>query len=130
VDQSSRRRAVILHICFCALFFSLIVRLYGIQVVGHETYKAKSVLQSSGNRFVDLPPGAIYDSRGLPLAVSAPMKAVWANPEAIVDKPESAYQLLVGDAGPFFLDGRTIIGRYGPNTHRLEKIEAALAAKR
>jgi hypothetical protein len=44
----------------------------------------------------------------------------------IVDKPESAYRLLVGDQGPFFLEGSTIIGRYGPNTHAMEKIERAL----
>jgi len=93
VDQSSRRRAVVLHICFCALFFGLIVRLYGIQVTGHETYKARLVDQTSGRRTVELPPGAIYDRRGLPLAVSAPVEAVWANPEAIVDKPAAA-QLL------------------------------------
>ena len=36
MDQSSRRRAAVLYACFCVLFFSLIVRLYGIQVVGHE----------------------------------------------------------------------------------------------
>src|SRR5262245_51898006 len=37
--------------------------------------------------------------------------------ERVVDKPVSAYSLRVGDEGPFFLAGETIIGRYGPNTH-------------
>jgi cell division protein FtsI (penicillin-binding protein 3) len=90
VDQSSRRRAVVLHICFCALFFSLIVRLYGIQIASHESYKTQRDVQTAGRRNIDLPPGAIYDIRGLPLAVSSPVEAVWANPSAISDKPAAA----------------------------------------
>lgn len=59
------------------------------------------------------------------LKVSRTLKGVSAT-VVIVDKPQSAYRLLVGDSGPFFIEKGTIIGRYGPNTHTLQKIESAL----
>ncbi len=90
MDQSSRRRALVLHVCFCALFFGLIVRLYGIQVTNHPKHAADKTVQNSGSRHIDIPPGAIYDSRGCLLAVSAPVEALWANPSAIADKPGAA----------------------------------------
>ena len=45
----------------------------------------------------------------------------------VVDKPEAPYALRPGDKGPFFLKDGAIIGRYGPDTHSLKRIEAALA---
>ncbi len=47
--------------------------------------------------------------------------------ELVVEKPEGAYTLEVGEAGPFFIANGAIIGRYGPRTHSLAKIETALA---
>jgi cell division protein FtsI (penicillin-binding protein 3) len=90
VDQSSRRRAVILHVCFCALFVGLIARLYAIQVVGHETYKATLDRQTKSTIKVSSPPGAIYDRNLVPLALSQPIDAAWANPQAIADKPAAS----------------------------------------
>ena len=90
MDQSSRRRAVILHVCFCALFVGLIARLYAIQVVGHETYKAQLHDQVTGRINISSPPGAIYDKNRVPLALSQPIDAAWANPQAIADKPGAA----------------------------------------
>lgn len=46
--------------------------------------------------------------------------------EIVVEKPEAPYMLNPGNSGPFFLEGERIIGRYGPDTHRLEAIERAL----
>jgi hypothetical protein len=46
--------------------------------------------------------------------------------EIEIDKPESGYTLEVGETGPFFIGEGKIIGRYGPATHTLAKIEAAL----
>ncbi|MBI5508907.1 MAG: hypothetical protein HY903_09155 [Deltaproteobacteria bacterium] len=47
----------------------------------------------------------------------------------VVEKPEAPYLLKVGDGGPFFLEGLQIIGRYGPDSHRLEAIERALGTQ-
>lgn len=45
-------------------------------------------------------------------------------------KPEAGYALRQGATGPFLLDGATptanILGRYGPDTWRVEAVEAAL----
>lgn len=73
----------------------------------------------------DVDVGIKTPSQKVRLRVSRTLKGMSAT-EVIVDKPESAYRLLVGDAGPFFVEAGTIIGRYGPNTHPLAKIEAAL----
>jgi len=47
-----------------------------------------------------------------------------------VFKPAGGYALSAGNHGPFLLDGTThgatILGRYGPDTWRLQDIEAAL----
>ncbi|HZE96140.1 MAG TPA: penicillin-binding transpeptidase domain-containing protein, partial [Planctomycetota bacterium] len=90
MDQSSRRRAVVLHILFCAVFLGLIARLYAIQIVGHETYKEQLSKQKEGKTEITAPPGPIYDSRGIALAISCPIDAAWANPSAIADKPAAA----------------------------------------
>jgi len=51
--------------------------------------------------------------------------------ELVVDKPLAAYALRAGNRGPFLLDGTqtypVILGRYGPDSYALAKIEAALA---
>jgi len=90
VDQSSRRRAVVLHVCFCALFLGLIGRLYYIQVRQHDAFKSKAIDGARGKIEISTPPGAIYDRRDVPLAISCPIDAAWANPQAIADKPAAA----------------------------------------
>lgn len=51
--------------------------------------------------------------------------------ELVVDKPLASYALRAGNKGPFLLDGTqphpVILGRYGPDSYALGKIEAALA---
>jgi cell division protein FtsI (penicillin-binding protein 3) len=90
VDQSSRRRAAVLHVFSCLLFLGLVARLYWIQVRNHDHYQAELSKQSHGRDEVNLPPGPIYDGNGLPLAVSCPLEMAWANPSAIADKPAAA----------------------------------------
>jgi hypothetical protein len=59
------------------------------------------------------------------LAVERDLKGAGAS-DLVVEKPEAPYLLQSGDGGPFFLEGERIIGRYGPDTHRLAAIEKAL----
>ncbi len=75
----------------------------------------------------DVDVGMKTPSQKVKLKVSRTLKGMSAT-EVIVDKPEAPYRLIVGESGAFFLESGTIIGRYGPNTHKLEKIEAALKA--
>ena len=48
--------------------------------------------------------------------------------EVTVTKPEAAYLLKAGNGGPFVLgEGNVILGRYGPDTWRVDALEAALS---
>ena len=48
--------------------------------------------------------------------------------ELVVSKPEAPYLLRPGNRGPFLVNRRSeIIGRYGPDTYSLAKLEAALS---
>lgn len=51
--------------------------------------------------------------------------------ELVADKPVSAYGLRAGNKGPFLLDGTkphpVILGRYGPDSYALARIQSALA---
>jgi hypothetical protein len=51
-----------------------------------------------------------------------------------VQKPVAAYALRPGNKGPFFLQAGSpnplILGRYGPDTHRMHLVEAALKPKK
>jgi hypothetical protein len=47
--------------------------------------------------------------------------------ELVVEKPEAGYALRVGNQGPFLIDASNVIlGRYGPDSYSVEKIERAL----
>jgi len=47
--------------------------------------------------------------------------------ELVVEKPEAGYALRVGNHGPFLIDASNVIlGRYGPDSYSLEKVEKAL----
>jgi hypothetical protein len=57
---------------------------------------------------------------------------ILAPAELEVEKPEAKYSLRPGNRGPFLLEdtprGAVILGRYGPDTWRLETVERALDA--
>jgi hypothetical protein len=81
--------------------------------------RAKKVLPT------DVDVGMKTPSQKVKLKVSRTLKGISAT-EVVVEKPEAAYRLVVGESGAFFLESGKIIGRYGPNTHKLDKVEAAL----
>jgi cell division protein FtsI (penicillin-binding protein 3) len=87
VDRSSRRKAGALVAVFSALFFALGVRLYTIQVLGHETYSARRDTQSQGRVREEIPTGPILDARGQWLALSAPLPSIWVNPSMLGRDP-------------------------------------------
>jgi hypothetical protein len=55
-----------------------------------------------------------------------------ASGEVIAEKPEAGYALRAGNRGPFLLDGSAqprILGRYGPDSWAMAKLEEALRAR-
>jgi cell division protein FtsI (penicillin-binding protein 3) len=90
VDQSARRRAVLLGLGIFGLFLALVARLYAIQIVEHDAYSEKSRSQGKALFSVDSPRGSVFDRNLQALAVSVPVSSVWANPRAISDWPQAA----------------------------------------
>jgi len=90
VDQSSRRRAGIIHLSFCALFLGLISRLYCVQIRDHDEQLAKRGNQTTGKTTVEKVRGVVKDRTGQILAVSCPVDYVWVNPSVIPDSVGAA----------------------------------------
>lgn len=60
-------------------------------------------------------------------------KALHGKPPAVltVNKPEAGYSLREGNHGPFLIDAKNnILGRYGPDSYSMERVEKALASKK
>lgn len=86
------------------------------------------------------------EDRGRPLDASADrppqrvhlrvVRTLLGRPGAAVValKPTAGYMLRAGNQGPFLLDGGSpepgILGRHGPDTYRVDVLEAALALRR
>ena len=74
--------------------------------------------------------GWLSPSQVVKLKVSRVLRGS-ANGELVAEKPEAGYALRAGNKGPFLLDGSAqpkILGRYGPDSYALAKLEAALRA--
>ena len=69
-------------------------------------------------------------SQVVKLSVKRVLKGKTEAKEITVEKPEGGYALRAGNHGPFLLDGTrpnpVILGRYGPDSYALARIEAAL----
>ncbi len=88
---------------------------------------------------VPAPPGAAdvghhVRSQTVKLKVSRVLKGKVGTTELVAEKPVAGYALKTGNKGPFLLDDSkpnpVILGRYGPDTYRLPKIEDSLKAAR
>lgn len=90
MDQGPRRRAGIAGAILCAIFFALLVRLYQVQVLGHEDARDRRDAQGRGATTIVTGRGYISDKNGNILACSVPMESVWANPSALADLPQAS----------------------------------------
>ena len=92
------------------------------------------VAQGEAAEVVDAPRGATSTgqkagSQKVKLLVKKVLKGDPVR-EVTVVKPEAGYALKVGNAGLFLIDaGKTILGRYGPDSYAREKIETAIKQK-
>ena len=72
--------------------------------------------------------GHLVASQVVKLKVKRVLKGQVAG-EVVVEKPEAGYALRAGNKGPFVLDGSKqprILGRYGPDSWSMSKLEEAL----
>jgi hypothetical protein len=74
--------------------------------------------------------GARAPSQQVKLKVRKVLKGQ-AVTELVVTKPEAGYALKAGNQGPFLVDANhTILGRYGPDSWNIARIEQALTRAR
>lgn len=79
--------------------------------------------------------GAVASAQSVELSITRVLKGPreWKpGTKIVVEKPPAGYALREGNKGPFLVKlgkdgkGHVIIGRYGPDTYRLDDIERAL----
>ena len=92
-------RRLVLALAIAALWTAGIgARLYGLQVVDHERYRAEAAKRHLLHVELEPPRGTIYDARGRELAVSIEVDSAWADPGEIED-PAAAARLLAAATG-------------------------------
>jgi len=93
------RRRLALALAAAALWtVGIGVRLYGLQVVEHDRYRAEAAKRHLLHVELEPPRGTIYDVRGRELAVSIEVDSAWADPGE-VDDPATAARLLAAATG-------------------------------
>lgn len=77
------------------------------------------------------PAAADVPSQQVEVRVARSLRGSPAGDVVTAEKPAGAYALREGSAGPFLLErtdsGLVILGRYGPDSYRIEDVEAALS---
>lgn len=88
---TGRARAVMAALAVA--FFGLVLRLYALQVSGHEESAKRRDDQSRGRLDLRRPRGLILDAQSQTLAVSIPVSSVFAEPRRLTDPAGSARRL-------------------------------------
>ena len=107
VERSARRRAGAVLFAGAILFVALFVRLFEIQVLGHEHYTSIRNRQSLTHQSLVHVRGRIYDRNGDLMALSVPVPSVFADPQKV---PANAAGVRTGQPGPRFPRGEGALG--------------------
>ena len=109
-NQVIRSRTVLMMLIFgVATFAVLLVKLYNLQIVKHESLQEKAVAQQTRSTVVSASRGTIYDKNGNVLAVSASAETVFISPREIADdKEENASEIARGLARILDVDQASI----------------------
>ena len=70
---------------FCSLAF-LLGRVARLQIIKPDNLVKQEDMRSLRQLAIDAPRGMIMDREGRPLAVSVPVRAVWADPKTVLAK--------------------------------------------
>lgn len=102
VPHSARIRAYLAGAIVTAGLCGVAWRAYALQVNDADHYRELAERQHAMNVDIPAPRGDVIDAVGRPLAVSADVDSIWANPRAIHDVTDTAdklAKLIGGDAG-------------------------------
>ena len=81
--QMLRRTLFLMSVCGIAVFIVLLMRLYKLQIVDHEYYESLAISQQLREVSGSVNRGTIYDSKMIPLAISATVDNVYLSPAEI-----------------------------------------------
>ena len=81
--QMLRRTLFLMSVCGIAVFLLLVWRLYKLQIIDHEHYESLAINQQLREVQGAVSRGTIYDSKMIPLAVSASVDNVYLSPAEI-----------------------------------------------
>ncbi|MCD7929225.1 MAG: penicillin-binding protein, partial [Clostridiales bacterium] len=83
-----RRTVLLLAVCGVVMFLPIVYKLWYWQISRHDEIEQKAVQQQTSELSVSAQRGAIYDSEGNVLAISASAYDVILSPKAISDKQQ------------------------------------------
>jgi cell division protein FtsI/penicillin-binding protein 2 len=89
-------RLLILFVCFCIMFYLLVVKLFDIQIINAGTYSSSSSIPSFRTMELSAQRGTIFDRHGRPLAVNEVAMILKIDPAAIEtgDTNRAIYELI------------------------------------
>lgn len=91
--RPSRRRLFVVLLCLVALFAGVTLRLVFLQVVSRADLAQQSSAQRIRTVTLSSSRGSIFDRNGNDLAMSIPQQTVWADPQKVQDKAQTAAAL-------------------------------------
>jgi cell division protein FtsI (penicillin-binding protein 3) len=107
VSRAVKVRAYIATGVLTALLAGVAYKAWALQVGHADEFRARALRQHVHTVEIPAPRGAILDSRGRPLAVSADADSIYANPREVVDVVATAERL----AALLGVDGAVLEGR-------------------
>lgn len=88
--KSTKTRLILMFLTLVACMFALVLRLGWLQVIRGEEFQQMAREQQTSDITISPSRGTIYDRNGKELALSASTHAVYASPEEIGEKEETA----------------------------------------
>ena len=85
---SARRRMLLVGGLLALTSVGLLARAFDLQVVREHFYQRQGDARFLRTMSIPVSRGTIFDRNGEPLAVSAPVMSIWANPSEVLDNPE------------------------------------------
>ncbi len=120
VSKSSKRRIILILICFIILFILLFGRMFYWQVVKADELSQKAFSQQTKNSIISPKRGSIYARNGVVLARSVSVETISVTPKNIKKKEETAKGL----SELLNLDYDTVLGKVNKTT-----VEEVIAKK-
>jgi stage V sporulation protein D (sporulation-specific penicillin-binding protein) len=104
-----KRRLLTLLFLFSVMIAGLVVRLAWLQIVQGEEFQKMAFEQQNSDRIISPRRGTIFDRNGKPLAISASVETISANPQ-VLKKSKKPLEEIAAELGTFLeMDTETVL---------------------